>query len=522
MSVRATEYYVTTTGSSANNGLTEATAWTWSYAASRLSAGDILWVKAGTYSGLAAVSITSNGTEASPIKIQGYTTTPGDIVSEPYSTFKYGDEIDDTIYPVFEGSDPTSDYFLYHWGDYYEFRNLLFTNYKGTIIINSGADHCTVDNIICVDLGDQTTQTSSEGHGPRIIGNYGIVENCYVENADAEAFSLRGNYGILRYCEVESDNASAPTDYYITVIDLGGTLGSYNEIHHNRLYNRHTASHSGHGYDVKGGHNNYFHDNYSYRTYAAEVNFSLSYDNLFENHYRDGDNTTANGIVIYNGAHDNTFRNFFIKGGYIGVNSGNYQDGASSDPVINPDSGGEDMTFENIVVTGTTKLMSSGETAYSTTAKNATRYTFNNCTFYDSAQGFSIYNSSTEDIVFTNCSLSDISAASLSTGTTFDVEWNYCNFYGNGSSAPSGTSITTLDPQFTDASTLDLTLSASSGLIDIGSTTSATTDYNGVARPQGSAFDIGAFEFVPEGAEEEEHGPITPVAPAPSGILMGF
>lgn len=44
----------------------------------------------------------------------------------------------------------------------------------------------------------------------------------------------------------------------------------------------------------------------------------------------------------------------------------------------------------------------------------------------------------------------------------------------------------------------DWSLLSGSALINAGKTTSATTDFKGISRPQGDAFDIGAFEFVPE------------------------
>jgi hypothetical protein len=55
------------------------------------------------------------------------------------------------------------------------------------------------------------------------------------------------------------------------------------------------------------------------------------------------------------------------------------------------------------------------------------------------------------------------------------------------------------DPEFTNPGTLDLTLLSTSDAIDAGanlSTAGVTIDFLGVARPYGSAYDIGAYEFV--------------------------
>lgn len=53
----------------------------------------------------------------------------------------------------------------------------------------------------------------------------------------------------------------------------------------------------------------------------------------------------------------------------------------------------------------------------------------------------------------------------------------------------------TSNPLYTDPGSDDLTLQSGSPAIDDGATTTATVDYLGVSRPQGSAFDMGAFEF---------------------------
>lgn len=68
----ATNYYVTTTGNDANNGLTESTGYrTFARAISRAGAGDTIYVGGGTYNLTSGVSIASNksGTAASPITL---------------------------------------------------------------------------------------------------------------------------------------------------------------------------------------------------------------------------------------------------------------------------------------------------------------------------------------------------------------------------------------------------------------------------------------------------------------------
>ena len=51
------------------------------------------------------------------------------------------------------------------------------------------------------------------------------------------------------------------------------------------------------------------------------------------------------------------------------------------------------------------------------------------------------------------------------------------------------------DPKFANTGTLNLRLVPGSPAIDAGITSGISTDFDGVARPKGAAFDIGAFEF---------------------------
>jgi hypothetical protein len=68
------------------------------------------------------------------------------------------------------------------------------------------------------------------------------------------------------------------------------------------------------------------------------------------------------------------------------------------------------------------------------------------------------------------------------------------------------------DPKLLNPSSNDFHLTTGSPAIDAGVTTAVTIDYDGNSRPQGSAYDIGAYEFLSGSA---------PVRPAPPTNLSG-
>ena len=52
-------------------------------------------------------------------------------------------------------------------------------------------------------------------------------------------------------------------------------------------------------------------------------------------------------------------------------------------------------------------------------------------------------------------------------------------------------------PMFVDPANDDFHLLYNSPAIDAGTNTGVATDYDGTARPQGAAYDIGAYEYTP-------------------------
>jgi hypothetical protein len=67
-----------------------------------------------------------------------------------------------------------------------------------------------------------------------------------------------------------------------------------------------------------------------------------------------------------------------------------------------------------------------------------------------------------------------------------------------GSQAPYPHDLWMVDPRFVNAAAKDFRLLPNSPLVDVGvALKDVPTDFVGVARPQGSGYDIGTYEFKP-------------------------
>jgi hypothetical protein len=126
--------------------------------------------------------------------------------------------------------------------------------------------------------------------------------------------------------------------------------------------------------------------------------------------------------------------------------------------------------------------------------------TWNNCTFLgNSSAGAFVYTGYGGLSVFLNCAIFGYSSqgSGVSSGSSYNAT-NLASFTGS-----SNVTSLTASSQFensTYGASLDLRLKAGSALLDAGTSTGApTTDIYGTARPQGSAYDIGAFELPASG-----------------------
>ena len=490
--------YVAADGSATHDGLTEKTAWTFSHAVKAAKAGDVVYIKAGSYKFSSHLPFANSGTAAKPITWIGYKDQTGGQAAFQGSTFKYGDTVDASALPLFEGVDATATHGLTVNRDHHRFYNLQFTSFN--IAINVTGNHNVFSNMIWVDLGDQKNDGYS-GSCIRVSGDYNSVDSSYCENVSAQAYTLGGNYNRIAYSEHHNDNVGGMTDYYFLISGAKYTHAKHNIIEHCKAFRYHNGSHTGHGFDIKGGNNNIIRNSSAYRT-QVESMFKTTHHNLYENLVLEGSHAA---LLVFNGAHDNTYRNIHIKGPvYQGISLNIQDDGASNDPEIDAHIGPFNNTFVNIIIENSTKMLSVGEGSLAVNVKaTSDNNRFYNCVWAGNTQSLDSYIDS-NGFEFVNCSFSGNTASKLiSLGgskypvASLDAKFENCNFYNNKFPAPSGAGavkITTHNPKFVDPKKGDYRLQSTSPLIDIGRTTPHNYAFDGTPRPKGGGFDIGAFE----------------------------
>ena len=115
-----TEKYVTVTGGGLHDGSSEANAWTLAEAASNVSAGDRLNVKAGTHTLTSVVAFTTGGSLTAPIAIRGYKTTIGD------QDYTGSQRVEGTDIPLIVCNGSSSRWYV--TGAYYHMENIAVKN----------------------------------------------------------------------------------------------------------------------------------------------------------------------------------------------------------------------------------------------------------------------------------------------------------------------------------------------------------------------------------------------------------
>jgi len=249
-------YYVTTSGSNGNTGLSEGQAWlTLTYAVAQISAGDVIYVKAGTYTGELIDINAKSGTSTNPIKIIGYKSTINDISSN-YMT--YGSSLSATEMPLIDSGNRNNGNKGWDMNnsDYWVIKNIQIKNYQHGVWTGgtSGSDHNVFERVNVTDIGNTANNVSSLAFSTD--GNKGGVDSynklldCYAENAVGALYRTFGNKNLVLGCRGYADDNStgdiSATDYYISLYS-----GSGNVVKDSYVERVGALTHTGHGISIK-------------------------------------------------------------------------------------------------------------------------------------------------------------------------------------------------------------------------------------------------------------------------------
>lgn len=246
-----TYYYVSTSGSDSNDGLTKSTPFkTLTKALTKAAAGTTIFLLNGTYSYSSTFKLTASGTSSAPIKILNYSghTPVVDFSGQAESSSNRGFQIS---------------------GNYWIIAGITIQNAGDNGIYISGAYNRVQDCFItkCHDTGLQMSNGASNNRITRVTSTYNYDSATNGENADGFAAKLTiGTGNTFEDCTALY-NSDDGFDFYeagnaVTVYD---SEASYNGV----------ADGNGNGFKVGG---NYTADNHYLENCTATGNRSRGFD----------------------------------------------------------------------------------------------------------------------------------------------------------------------------------------------------------------------------------------------------
>lgn len=459
----ATTYYVATTtdspaGNDSNTGTSASSPWTITKGFSTAAAGDLVYIKGGTYTNVHPV-VANSGTSSSRITFQGYSGVP------------VLDGVDYSGYGIYSVTKP-----------YVSIKNLRLKRYRYGIWVNTNSHYTIIDGCVADSCCNPDSVTYGyDGYGIMVQdSDYSTIQNCTAtDNGGNNIFLSRSHYCTIKACSTYSKqtvyNAKHITDYYIVL-----AWASHNVIRDSYCEDINGSYKGNHGFIIKdnpgsGGSDSHSTDNRFANCTAKKLEecFAIShqaYSNTVDSCTADntGKSSTFNFcLMVRDGAYSNTFKNCTATGksgyGVVGV-----YDGTEG---TNPQSQ-TGNTFENCT------FKTGGVAAF---LRNSVNTTFKNCTLYSISALFRFSKSSSgsdanSGTVLRNCILHTVASqyeTSTRTGAwayngsseagytdMSNVSSTYTDFY-NGFTALSGTGNISSNPQF--ASTSDYHLKSTVG-----------------------------------------------------------
>lgn len=311
--IAAGAYYVSTNGDDTNDGMSEAQALrTIQHGIGLLSAGDTLYVKAGDY-GRVEMRISASGTESAPIVVEGYRETPGD--NPRIVNFDHTSEPDASVMPLLDGSNRGSGRGITVTGDYVVVKNFQVHEYNagGTL----SGNHGVFDNIIASKFGVRTDDYDGSGFWLRNTGN--TLRNSVMVDAGGQGITLVGSGNLVEFTKIygTSDADANGMDYYFIISGQPDPANDH-VVMNNYMERVGSVAHVGHGFTVKGiGERNLFENNTAVNMGGG--GFVARHSGARNNIYRNNTILGGDSVLIRDGASDNLFENFIIRGSRYGI-----------------------------------------------------------------------------------------------------------------------------------------------------------------------------------------------------------
>jgi hypothetical protein len=531
----ANTYYISPAGNDGNAG-TLAQPWhTVTFASANSSPGDTIYIQSGIYT--ENIVISQSGTAAQPIVFIGYKTTPGDMPpvlvnnANPYAAFLPSDM------PTFDGGNRAVGIGLNcRYQSHIKIFNLQIQNYRygliaGDTIQNTGNNFFF--NINVMSIGD--IAASYSGYGillgsmGTMFSDYNSIDSCLVVNAAAEGISINGDSNLVTgskvYCN--ENTTAAATDYYVIV------TGSYNILTGCYIEMEPTLSHLGHGYTAKTNAAQVIDQGLNVPAISAEYNqfkycvakntgesFCVRHRtaryNLFYHCKAIGTHTGATGsaggrgnaVIIRDGASDNIFDGCIAENCRSAIRfNDTVEDGdTGTNPTGHP--GNNNKIFNGLAYNCYIGIDFNDYSIPSDAGDNIiANYTFYKTRYIFSAER-NCQNMKYVNTIFCGTlpatpggafKVGAFSSDIIPNGVT--TNFLNCNFYNIQGGMPAGFvtgafNCIAADPLFADTANLDFHLQANSPCINTGNAVAfVTTDFDSILRPQGLAYDMGAYEF---------------------------
>lgn len=492
---RTGAFYVTPNGSSSNDGSSESSAWSIGHALNNAKPGDVLYVKSGVYNVGSGITTSISGSPNAPIVIMGYKDSPGDIIANQGSIYKYPDIPSSDDMPMIKGADSQTGWGITWNGQgYVELHNLIIEDFAVGMTWN--LDNGIIDNVVFHQMGRQDGPRSGNGNGARINGQYNEIRNCYFVNNGSVALSLNNSFNEVDYCQVVGDNNMRPTGYFII---CSGDQADNNIIQNCDIQRLTSDSgHQGHGYIAKNGaENNVFRNSIALNT-GIEASYKNSRNNTWEDITIKSDtdrfpSTYSAGIRIMNGSNNNIFKDIYVENNLSGIEFRDYDDGSSSDYSRDATEGGSQNKFINVIVHNVERgiWFSDGEGGSNTSFSNDNQ--FIHCTFYNVDTFLSVAQN-VSGLIIQNSIIDRVKNRIISTsGGNFDYSFDSTNFSNTSSAVPGGKNISTFAPSFNNVSAGDFRLT--NATLDIGvEIPEALAENDFLGKPRILPYTLGALE----------------------------